>query len=122
MDHSNIRGVVTAFHFSVAGLPLSESGDHRIDAHSKRRHPRVRASTPSVAGSPTFRRTRYNAGKHDKIPLRGQHGGSLKLSRAQVRERLVCLNQRIPRRLDLDADLRSQAQEIESILTRQIRD
>jgi hypothetical protein len=30
MDHSNIRGLSTALHRSVAGLPLSESGDHRV--------------------------------------------------------------------------------------------
>jgi len=35
MDHSNIRGLSTALHRSVAGLPLSESGDHRVDAHAK---------------------------------------------------------------------------------------
>lgn len=29
MDQSDIRGLVTALHRSVAGLPLSKSGDHR---------------------------------------------------------------------------------------------
>lgn len=30
MDHADIRGLVTAFHGSVAGLPRSSIGDHRI--------------------------------------------------------------------------------------------
>ena len=33
MDHSDIRGLFTALHRYVAGLPLSRSGDHRKDAH-----------------------------------------------------------------------------------------
>jgi hypothetical protein len=33
MDHSDIRGLVTAFHRSVAGLPRSNVGDHGVDAH-----------------------------------------------------------------------------------------
>ena len=33
MDHTDIRGLVTAFHRSVAGLPRSRVGDHRMDAH-----------------------------------------------------------------------------------------
>ena len=33
MDHSDIRGLVTALHRYVAGLPLSSTGDHRLDAH-----------------------------------------------------------------------------------------
>ena len=33
MDHSDIRGLVTALHRYVAGLPLSRVGDHRVDAH-----------------------------------------------------------------------------------------
>jgi len=28
MDHSSIRGLVTAFHRFFAGLPRSENGDH----------------------------------------------------------------------------------------------
>src|SRR5882757_4870442 len=30
MDHSDIRGLVTAFHLCFAGLPRSRSGDHRF--------------------------------------------------------------------------------------------
>ena len=33
MDHSDIRGLVTALHRYVAGLPRSRIGDHRVDAH-----------------------------------------------------------------------------------------
>ncbi len=33
MDHSDIRGLGTAFHRSVAGLPRSRIGDHPLDAH-----------------------------------------------------------------------------------------
>jgi len=33
MDQSDIGGLVTAFHRSVAGLPRSSVGDHRVDAH-----------------------------------------------------------------------------------------
>ena len=33
MDHSDIRGLVTALHRYVTGLPLSKVGDHRVDAH-----------------------------------------------------------------------------------------
>jgi hypothetical protein len=33
MDHSDIRGLATALHRYVAGLPLSKVGDHRFDAH-----------------------------------------------------------------------------------------
>jgi hypothetical protein len=33
MDHADMRGLATAFHLSVAGLPRSSVGDHRIDAH-----------------------------------------------------------------------------------------
>ena len=33
MDQSDIRGLATAFHRSVAGLPRSRVGDHRVDAH-----------------------------------------------------------------------------------------
>lgn len=33
MDQSDIRGLGTALHRSVAGLPLSSGGDHRKDAH-----------------------------------------------------------------------------------------
>ena len=33
MDHADIRGLVTAFHLSVAGLPRSSVRDHRADAH-----------------------------------------------------------------------------------------
>jgi hypothetical protein len=33
MDHSDIRGLVTALHRYVAGLPLSSIGEHRLDAH-----------------------------------------------------------------------------------------
>src|ERR1700686_673893 len=33
MDHADIRGLVTAIHLSVAGLPRSRIGDHHADAH-----------------------------------------------------------------------------------------
>jgi hypothetical protein len=33
MDHADIRGLATAFHLSVAGLPQSSVGDHPMDAH-----------------------------------------------------------------------------------------
>lgn len=33
MDHADIRGLITAIHWSVAGLPPSSAGDHRLDAH-----------------------------------------------------------------------------------------
>jgi hypothetical protein len=36
MDHADIRGLATAFHLSVAGLPRSSVGDHRMDAHITR--------------------------------------------------------------------------------------
>ena len=32
-DQPDIRGLVTAFHLSVAGLPRSSVGDHHADAH-----------------------------------------------------------------------------------------
>jgi hypothetical protein len=32
MDHADIRGLATAFHLSVAGLPQSSVGVHRMDA------------------------------------------------------------------------------------------
>ena len=32
-DHADIRGLVTAIHRSVAGLPRSSVGDHHVDAH-----------------------------------------------------------------------------------------
>ena len=37
MDHSDIRGLVTAFHLLLAGLPRSRSWDHRRDAHAWQR-------------------------------------------------------------------------------------
>ena len=33
MDHADIRGLVTAIHLSVAGLPRSRVGDHHANAH-----------------------------------------------------------------------------------------
>ena len=33
IDHADIRGLVTAFHLSVAGLPRSKLGDYPKDAH-----------------------------------------------------------------------------------------
>jgi hypothetical protein len=33
IDHADIRGLVTAFHLSVAGLPRSKVGDYPKDAH-----------------------------------------------------------------------------------------
>jgi hypothetical protein len=33
MDHVDIRGLITAIHLSVAGLPRSKVGDHHADAH-----------------------------------------------------------------------------------------
>lgn len=33
MDHTDIRGLATALHRSVAGLPRSRVGDHQVDAH-----------------------------------------------------------------------------------------
>ena len=54
-DHADIRGLVTAFHSSVAGLPRSSVGDHHADAHIVRsRIPLIgaRASRdPCVVGS-----------------------------------------------------------------------
>src|SRR5690349_18460381 len=35
MDHSDIRGLATAFHLFLAGLPRSRSWDHRRDARIK---------------------------------------------------------------------------------------
>ena len=35
MDHSDIRGLATAFHLFFAGLPRSRDGDHLWDAHIK---------------------------------------------------------------------------------------
>jgi hypothetical protein len=32
-DHADIRGLITAFHWYVAGLPRSNIGDHHADAH-----------------------------------------------------------------------------------------
>src|SRR3974390_1267553 len=32
-DHADIRGLATAIHWSVAGLPRSNVGDHDADAH-----------------------------------------------------------------------------------------
>jgi hypothetical protein len=39
MDHTDIRGLSTAIHWSVAGLPRSKVGDHRADAYIVR--PRI---------------------------------------------------------------------------------
>src|SRR2546426_2157499 len=59
MDHADIRGLVTAFHLSVAGLPRSSVGDHHADAHIARsRIPLIgaRASRdPYVVGSMVVR-------------------------------------------------------------------
>ena len=33
IDHADMRGLVTAFHLSVAGLPRSKVGDYPKDAH-----------------------------------------------------------------------------------------
>jgi hypothetical protein len=33
IDHADMRGLVTAFHLSVAGLPRSSIGDHPKDTH-----------------------------------------------------------------------------------------
>jgi hypothetical protein len=51
MDHSDIRGLVTAFHLSLAGLPRSRDGDHRVDARIE--PPRIPLIGPAhrVAGS-----------------------------------------------------------------------
>src|SRR6266853_3596262 len=61
MDHADIRGLVTAFHLSVAGLPRSSVGDHHVDAHIARsRIPLIgaRASRdPYVVGSMVVRMT-----------------------------------------------------------------
>ena len=35
-DHADIRGLITALHLSVAGLPRSSVGDHHADAHIAR--------------------------------------------------------------------------------------
>src|ERR1700758_1091147 len=35
IDHSSIRGLVTAFHLFLAGLPRSEIGDHRVGCPRK---------------------------------------------------------------------------------------
>jgi hypothetical protein len=35
MDHSDIRGLATAFHLFLAGLPRSRNWDHQVDAHIK---------------------------------------------------------------------------------------
>jgi hypothetical protein len=32
MDHTDMRGLITAIHWSVAGLPRSKAGDHHADA------------------------------------------------------------------------------------------
>src|SRR6202158_3265332 len=59
-DHTDIRGLVTAFHWSVAGLPRSNVGDHHADAHIVlSRIPLIgaRASRdPCVVGSMVIRR------------------------------------------------------------------
>jgi hypothetical protein len=36
MDLSSIRGLVTAFHLFLAGLPRSEEGDHRVGCPGRR--------------------------------------------------------------------------------------
>lgn len=65
----------------------------------------------------------YNARKKRYIdPLRDQDGSAFKKSRSQVGQSLVCLAQRIRRRLYLDSHFWHQAQEIEPVLARQIRD
>ena len=59
MDHADIRGLVTAIHLSVAGLPRSSVGDHHADAHvALSRIPLIgaRASrVPCVVGSMVIR-------------------------------------------------------------------
>jgi len=46
MDHSNIRGLVTAFHLFFAGLPRSDFGDRPLrDARSK--NPRIPLIDPA---------------------------------------------------------------------------
>ena len=45
MDHSDIRGLGTAFHLFLAGLPRSSRGDHHVDAHIKR--PRIPLIVPA---------------------------------------------------------------------------
>ena len=51
MDHSDIRGLATAFHLFVAGLPRSRVGDHPVDARVEL--PRIPLIEPArhVAGS-----------------------------------------------------------------------
>ena len=51
IDHSDIRGLGTAFHLFFAGLPRSRVGDHRVDARIKL--PRIPLIEPAhrVAGS-----------------------------------------------------------------------
>ena len=45
MDHSDIRGLGTAFHLFLAGLPRSSLGDHQVDAHIRR--PRIPLIAPA---------------------------------------------------------------------------
>ena len=45
VDHSNIRGLGTAFHLFFAGLPRSDFGDHPMDARSK--NPRIPLIDPA---------------------------------------------------------------------------
>jgi hypothetical protein len=47
MDHSDIRGLATAFHHFFAGLPRSRNGDHPQNGVSS-----VRGSHKSVEDSP----------------------------------------------------------------------
>lgn len=59
MNHADIRGLVTAIHLSVAGLPRSRIGDHHVDAHIARsRIPLIGALVsrdPCVVGSMVMR-------------------------------------------------------------------
>ena len=72
MDHSDIRGLATAFHLFLAGLPRSEDWDHPMDALTKRAEDSPHRSRAS--------RSRFGVklvGKCGPVKnLRGQWGGA----------------------------------------------
>ena len=63
IDHADIRGLVTAFHLSVAGLPHSSVGDHRVNAHVTRS--RIPLIGPAHRVAPPVAVWLYDAGLLD---------------------------------------------------------
>jgi hypothetical protein len=80
MDHSDIRGLATAFHHFFAGLPRSSSGDHPENCVCS-----VRGSHKSVEGSPDrSRASRFRFGMWlcvslvgDESPVAGRGSDSV---------------------------------------------